>query len=109
MYYNISPILTSNPKISRLGFDKAFSTLEKTYFTPNSAINSWVKSESNSVDSEGSNQVTLKPSYINFQNFFDQKRSGNIEIQNRVNKYNKSIQVLSGDRTGEDKSPTSPY
>jgi len=32
-----------------------------------------------------------------------------VEIQNRVNKYNKSIQVLSGDRTGEDKSPTSPY
>jgi hypothetical protein len=50
MYYNISPILTSNPKISRLGFDKAFSTLEKTYVTPNSAINSWVKSESTNPD-----------------------------------------------------------
>ena len=27
MYYNMSPILTSNPKISRLGYDNAFSTL----------------------------------------------------------------------------------
>jgi len=109
MYHNISPILSSDSRVSRLGYDRAFTTLNKTYFTPNSAMNKWFNILSSDNEGGEGSQSVLKPSYENFQNTFNTSHKGNVEIQNRVNKYNKSIQVLSGDRTGEDKSPTSPY
>ena len=66
-------------------------------------MTSWAKNPSEL------NNTEVKDSYRTIVNMIQSEARDNVEVKDLNRKYNKSIQVLAGDRTGADKSPTEAY
>jgi hypothetical protein len=101
--------MSNNPSISRSNFDNSRVINNKTYYSTEAILNKWYQPAEKSSDNESSDSSMLKAPYQNLLNSLDSLKLKNIELQDLNSKYTKTIQVLSGDRTGEDKSPTMTY
>ena len=85
IYYNgVDPIASSNAYTSRLNFDTPFQNTIKTF-------------------------SNIVPNYVESESVRNAAKESNIEIQVVTKKYGKALELLGGDRAGEDKSATSSY
>jgi hypothetical protein len=103
MYSGIAPILSNNPYLGRLSYDRTFAVTNKSYYNPKSIVNKWGAAEEGT-----SSTTTLKP-YTGVAKGLNNNDSTNVEYQDWRKKRTSTVQLFAGDRTGEDKSSTSSY
>jgi hypothetical protein len=103
MYFDISPLLSNNPYLGRLGYDRTFSLDVKSYYNPTDFNNRWSEmAKTSQVKENLSTSNSLK-------SILTQRGSMNSEVQEWDKKLTSTINLFAGDRTGEDRSSTAPY
>ena len=107
MYKDAAPLLTSNPHISKLEYDRTYSIRRKTYSTSSNSFKKWVATSATPA-SEG-DATPIKSSYRNIADVIQDGKDTNITVQDWKKSPRKTIQVLGADRVGEDKAPAVPY
>ena len=105
MYKGAAPLLTSNPHISKLNYDRTHSLKRKTYSVSSDVLRRWVSATG---DSSG-DLDSLKSSYKQVSGDLSTSSNSNVLVQDWSKKPRKIIQVLGADRIGEDKAPAVPY
>jgi len=103
LYYNkILPVISTNPYSSRLNYDRTNVTSRKNYFSTNIFFNK-------ALDPKTEEEITfLKKSYKTVSEDLGDNKIVH-EIQDWNVKKSDTVQVLTKDRTGEDKLPSSAY
>jgi hypothetical protein len=103
MYFDISPLLTNNPLLSRLSYDRTHSLEIKPHFNPKSLNSHW-----ESLNSSASPSEDLE-AFSTVQNNLKLIENKNSELQEWTRKLSSTANLFAGDRTGEDRSSTSAY
>jgi hypothetical protein len=92
MYVDIAPLLTNNPLLGRLDYDKTSSLDIKSYYDPNFST----------TEEEDETTVKMKAN-------LNALIGRNIELQEWSKEFGSSSRILDESRTGEDKSVVSTY
>jgi hypothetical protein len=94
MYKDIAPILSNNPNLGRLSYDRTFSSNVKSYYNPQTPTRTWSDSQE---------------SYKDLNSNLSDLSTSNVEIQDWRKKRTSTVHLFAGDRTGEDRSSTAAY
>lgn len=103
MYFDIAPLLSNNPYLGRLEYDRTSSLDIKSYYNPTKLTPKW--SELDSTPQIPENSLASKE----LSSVLSNSKLVNSEVQEWEKKLTSSINLFAGDRTGEDRSSTSPY
>jgi hypothetical protein len=97
-YKGIAPLLTNNPALGRLDYDQMYTTQPKSYINLETGIKKW-----------GSQSGLTPTSSEDLNKFLANPKSQNLEIQELNKKNTGKVQLLTGDRAGEDRTATASY
>jgi hypothetical protein len=103
MYFDIAPLLSNNPYLGRLEYDRTSSLDIKSYYNPTKLTPRW------SEFGESTQNVENRSTQKEISSVLGSKGSSNYEVQEWDKGLTSSINLFAGDRTGEDRSSTTPY
>jgi hypothetical protein len=103
MYFDIAPLITNNPLMGRLSYDRTYSLGTKSHFNAKSLTSNWENLNSSISPIED------KEAFSNVQSNLKFIENKNSELQEWRRKLSSTANLFAGDRTGEDRSSTGAY